>query len=157
VEVGGQDLAMTLRVVNTGTTAFSFTVALHTYLRVEDVRQAAVAGLKGLCYADSAHDEAESLEQNEQVTFPGEVDRIYFGTQQPVQLIQKERCMTVQAEGFSDTVIWNPGAEKGAALADLHPDGYLEFVCIESACIGQPVFLEPGATWQGTQTLTAGT
>jgi glucose-6-phosphate 1-epimerase len=57
LELGGQALAMTLRVVNTGTQAFSFTAALHTYLRVEDVRLAAVEGLKGLRYADSANAE----------------------------------------------------------------------------------------------------
>jgi len=158
VEVGGQALALTLRVVNPGTEAFSFTAALHTYLRVEDVRLAAVEGLQGLRYADSAlgEEEAESLEQNERVTFPGEVDRIYFGTYAPVHLIEKDSRLTVQARGFTDTVIWNPGPGKGAALADLHPGGYLEFVCIESASIGQPVHLEPGGIWQGTQTLTAG-
>jgi glucose-6-phosphate 1-epimerase len=156
VELGEQALAMQLRVVNTGTQAFSFTAALHTYLRVEDVHLAAVEGLKGLRYADSAHGEQESIEQNERVTFPGEVDRIYFGTQRPVHLIQKDRRLTVQAGGFTDTVIWNPGSEKGAALADLQPGGYLEFVCIESASIGPAVHLEPGGTWQGTQALTAG-
>jgi glucose-6-phosphate 1-epimerase len=156
VDVGGQDLVMTLRVVNTGTAPFSFTAALHTYLRVEDVRRAAVTGLKGLRYADSAHGEAESVEENQRVLFPGEVDRIYFGTHQPVHLIQKDRHLIVQAEGFTDTVIWNPGPGKAAALADLHSGGYLEFVCIESACIGTPLILEPGAAWQGTQTLTAG-
>ena len=156
VEVGGQSLAMRLEVVNTGTQAFSFTAALHTYLHVADVRQAAVEGLQCLRYADSTRADTESIEQNERVTFPGEVDRIYFGTQQPVHLIQDDRRLTVQAQGFADTVIWNPGAEKGAALADLHRGGYLEFVCIESACIGQPVHLQPGETWQGTQRLTAG-
>ena len=40
VELGRQNLAMRLGVVNTGTQAFSFTAALHTYLRVEDVRLA---------------------------------------------------------------------------------------------------------------------
>ena len=155
VAVGGQALAMTLRVVNTGTQAFSFTAALHTYLRVADVRLAAVEGLQGLRYIDSAHAEQESLEQNEQITFPGEVDRIYLGTQQPVRLIQKDSRLSVQAEGFADTVVWNPGPVKGAALADLHPAGFLEFVCIESAAIGQAVQLEPDESWQGTQTLTA--
>jgi glucose-6-phosphate 1-epimerase len=156
VELGGQELAMRLRVVNTGTQAFSFTAALHTYLRVEDVRRVAVEGLKGLRYADSAHAEQESLEQNERVTFPGELDRIYFGTQSPVYLIQKDRSLTVQAEGFTDTVIWNPGPAKGTALADLQPGGYLEFVCIESAAIRQAVQLEPGGAWQVAQALTAG-
>jgi glucose-6-phosphate 1-epimerase len=155
VELGRQNLAMRLGVVNTGTQAFSFTAALHTYLRVEDVRLAAVEGLKGLRYADSAHAEQESVEQNERVSFPGEVDRIYFGTQRPVHLIQKDRHLTVQAAGFADTVIWNPGSEKGAALADLQPGGYLEFVCIESASIGPAFPLEPGGIWQGTQVLTA--
>jgi glucose-6-phosphate 1-epimerase len=156
VALGAQALAMRLRVVNTGAQAFSFTAALHTYLRVEDVHLAAVEGLKGLRYADSAHAEQESVEQNERVTFPGELDRIYFGTQHPVRLIQKDRSLTVQASGFTDTVIWNPGPEKGAGLADLQPGGYLEFVCIESAAIGPAVQLEPGGTWQATQTLTAG-
>ena len=156
VAVGGQALALTLRVVNTGPQAFSFTSALHTYLRVEDVRLSAVAGLQGLRYADSAHAEQESIEQNERVPFPGEVDRIYFGTQAPIHLIQPDRRLAVQAEGFSDSVIWNPGPGKGAALADLHPQGYLEFVCIESASIRPAVQLAPGGTWQGTQTLTAG-
>jgi len=155
VAVGGQALAMTLRVFNTGTEAFSFTTALHTYLRVADVHQAAVEGLQGLHYADSTQAEAESVEQNDRVTFPGEVDRTYFGTQAPVHLVQNDRRLAIQAEGFVDTVIWNPGPEKAAALADLHPGGYLEFVCVESACIGQPVVLEPGGTWQGTQALTA--
>ena len=155
VELGGQALAMTLRVVNTDTQVFSFTAALHTYLRVDDVRLAAVEGLKGVRYADSANGEHESVEQNERVTFPGEVDRIYFGTQLPVRLTQKDLSLTVQARGFADTVLWNPGPEKGAALADLHPAGYLEFVCIESASIGQAVVLAPGGTWQGTQTLNA--
>lgn len=156
LELAGQTLSMTLKVVNTNTQAFSFTAALHTYLRVADVRLAAVEGLKGSRYADSANAEQESLEQNERVTFLGEVDRIYFGSQQPVHLIQNDSSLMVQAHGFTDTVIWNPGAEKGAALADLHPAGYLEFVCIESACIEPAVQLEPGATWQGAQKLTAG-
>jgi glucose-6-phosphate 1-epimerase len=155
VEVRGQDLAMTLRVVNADTDVYSFTAALHSYMCVEDVHLAAVEGLKGLRYVDSAQGEEESVEENERVTFPGEVDRIYFGTQYPVHLIQEDRSLTVQAEGFTDTVLWNPGSEKGAALADLHPGGYLEFVCIESASIEQAVVLEPGRSWQGTQELTA--
>jgi glucose-6-phosphate 1-epimerase len=83
------------------------------------------------------------------------VDRIYFQTPHPVRLIQNEKRLTVRAEGFTDTVIWNPGPEKGAALTDLHPNGYLEYVCIESAAIRPEVQLPPGASWQGTQILIA--
>jgi glucose-6-phosphate 1-epimerase len=63
--------------------------------------------------------------------------------------------MRVTASGFPDTVIWNPGPEKAAALVDMEPDGYRSMLCIEAAVIGQPVKLEPGAAWRGTQTLAA--
>lgn len=161
VQVAGQRLTMTLRVRNTGAQAFTFTAALHTYLRVEDVRAAAVEGLKNIQYADSARGEQESREENDRVTFPGEVDRVYFQTPHLIRLFKGSEkspdfsSLTVRAEGFTDTVVWNPGPEKGAALADLEPDGYLRFVCIESAAIRPPVHLEPGAGWQATQILIA--
>jgi glucose-6-phosphate 1-epimerase len=156
VQVSGQSLTMSLRVINPGREAFSFTAALHTYLRVGDVRATEVEGLAGLQYADSARGEQEARETNARVAFPGEVDRIYYQTPHPVRLIRNDTRLTVQSEGFTDTVIWNPGPEKGAALPDLHRDGYLEFVCIESAAIRPAVQLAPSASWQGTQTLLAG-
>ena len=56
--------------INTGTDAFSFTAALHTYLRVEDVRLAAVEGLKGLRYANSTHGEANRSRKTNKWCFP---------------------------------------------------------------------------------------
>ena len=52
-------------------------------------------------------------------------------------------------------IAWNPGPEKCAALKDMLPDGYLQFVCIEAALIETPVMLTTGESWLGTQRLIA--
>lgn len=148
-------LEMTLAVTNTDITPFQFTAALHTYLRVKDVRQAAVTGLSGLIYRDSANGEKESREISERVTFPDEVDRIYLQTPSSLQLVAENRTLSIFAEGFPEAVVWNPGPEKSAQLADLEPDGYLQFVCVEAASVAVPIRLAPGEIWRGTQKLSA--
>ncbi len=52
-------------------------------------------------------------------------------------------------------MVWNPGAAKCATMADLEPEDYLRFVCVEAATVGAPVTLGPGERWQGSQTLVA--
>ena len=54
VKLGPGWLELHLQAANTGRQAFDFTGAIHTYFAVEDVRNAAVRGLQGLRYEDSA-------------------------------------------------------------------------------------------------------
>jgi glucose-6-phosphate 1-epimerase len=61
----------------------------------------------------------------------------------------------VQKAGFADAVVWNPGAEKCVTMADLEPEDYQRFVCVEAAAVRAPIQLAPGERWQGTQTLKA--
>ena len=63
--------------------------------------------------------------------------------------------MSIDPEGFRDAVVWNPGRERAAALADLDPGGERHFVCIEAAAVQEPVTLGPRRRWMGSQTLTA--
>ncbi|MEW6167066.1 MAG: D-hexose-6-phosphate mutarotase [Pseudomonadota bacterium] len=155
VELAARSLALQLSVANTGAQPFAFTAALHSYCAVDDVRAASVHGLCGLRYRDSAGGMRVVVDTTDAVRFAGEVDRIYFDVPGTVELREPRRQLQVRASGFPDCVIWNPGAEKAAALADLDADGHLRFVCIEAAVIGRPVRLEPGASWSGTQTLRA--
>lgn len=155
VRVQGSALAVTIEVLNTGSGAFSFTAALHTYLAVEDIAGVRVHGLQGLRYRDTSGGGRECVEESAALAIDGEVDRIYFDAPSELRLQEPTRSLRVQATGFPDVVVWNPGAAKGAALADLEPDGYRRFLCIEAAVIGRPVQLAPGARWRGTQTLIA--
>ena len=52
VAIGGEQLAMTLEVLNTGTAAFDFSAALHTYHQVHDVAAVRIDGVHGRAAGD---------------------------------------------------------------------------------------------------------
>jgi glucose-6-phosphate 1-epimerase len=151
---GGPSLHLTLNVSNLGQEPFGFTGALHTYLRVADIHSASIHGLQGVSYIDSAAGNIQRIEAPQQVTFNAETDRIYLNPPERVLLQEPDRTLAVESSGFPDIVVWNPWEERGAALADLEPQGYLHMVCIEAALASNPYTLQPGQTWTGSQLLT---
>ncbi len=154
IELTADRLTLRLTVENSGDGPFSFTGALHTYLRVADVADATVVGLRGVTVRDQAEGGRETVEQSDSIRFGGEVDRAYLSVPGSVELSDGERQMSVEQTGFTDVVVWNPGAEKAAAMADLGAEAARRFVCIEAALVGQSVTLSPGERWSGTQTVT---
>ncbi len=153
ITLGGPSLTLTLAITNTGAAPFTFTGALHTYLRVADVHNVRLTGLAGTAYEDSVRGGRKAVQDESALAFGTEIDRIYFHAGS-VAVEETGRRMRVAADGFPDVVVWNPGPDLGAKLADLEPDGYRHMLCVEAAVIGQPVMLEPGTAWQGSQTLT---
>jgi glucose-6-phosphate 1-epimerase len=159
VLVGGERLELHLAVTNTGSQPFSYTAALHTYLRAENILATAIDGLHGIRFHDTVNrptpaDWVEMVQSNPEVHFPAEVDRVYYNVPKPVRVCEPGRSTCVTSLGFPDVMIWNPGPEKAARLADLEPDGYQRMVCVEAAITGTPVTLGPGEAWQGAQILS---
>ena len=155
VTAAGSTLALGLAVQNTGHAALDFTGALHTYLRVADVTQAAVYGLRGAGYRDKVKGTDGETETANVLRVVGPIDRVYYAAPADLELREPGRALAITTTGFADTVIWNPGAAGGAAMADLEPDGYARMVCVEAAAARAPVTVRPGARWLGTQTLAA--
>lgn len=155
VTVSGAALEVALTVQNTGDTPFSFTAALHTYLRVDDIARTVLRGLRGTRIRDKVAG-GDRVEEADELRIAGEVDRVYLDAPPSLEMVDGERRMTIQSNGFPDTVVWNPGAALAARLADLEPGGERRMLCVEAAAVGTPVHLEPGARWTGSQTLTAG-
>jgi glucose-6-phosphate 1-epimerase len=158
VRVSGQDLDLELACENLGEDSFTFTTALHTYLRVADIAAASVQGLSGKHYWDSANGGDEKLQRVDLLLPDGEIDRIYQQITQDLTLIEQrgagERRVQVSQQGFEDAVVWNPGAQKCAAIADMPADDYKQMLCIEAATVGHPVELSAGETWVGRQHFT---
>lgn len=155
VVVSGLELDIELTVVNTGDTAFSFTTALHTYLRVDDVLKARLHGVYGLQYEDWVRDGSLATQELDPIGFVDEIDRVYRGVHEPLQLATAFGRMQISAENLPDAVVWNPGPAKAAALADL-PDGdWRHFLCVEAGAVAEPVQLAPGADWAGRQSFVA--
>ncbi len=147
-------LELTLAVVNQGGVPFSFTAALHTYLRVADIRQAGLFGLQGVRYLDTVTG-IGTVGSESPLTFDRETDRIYYEVAEALALRTPEAALEVTMDGFRDVVVWNPWAERCAALPDMPDDDYLRMLCIEAAVIDKPVSLQAGETWTGRQTLVA--
>ncbi|KQY54943.1 D-hexose-6-phosphate mutarotase [Lysobacter sp. Root494] len=155
VSLSATALELTLEVENTGDGTFDFTAALHTYLRVDALEGAAVAGLQGCDYEDSAAGGVLRREESYEVRFDGEVDRIYNDVVAPLTLADGTGELSIEQESFTDAVVWNPGAALAATIGDLAPDDYRRFVCIEAGTVLQPLVLVPGERWVGTQRLRA--
>jgi len=155
VGVEGMSLALALSVINEDAAPFQFTAALHTYLLVDDVRSSILKGLEGATFRDSAAGGVEKRQEDAELRVAGEVDRIYLGVGAPLEVRDAMRRTRIAMRGFSDVVVWNPGAARGSALPDMDPGGWLRMLCVEAAAVGTPVRLEPGERWTGQQTLTA--
>jgi len=153
VELGADTLLTALRVTNTGAAPLSFTAALHTYLGVRDIGAVRVRGLAGSAYLDATRGLLADVETRETIAFDGEFDRVYPALAGELVLEDGSERVTVERLGFADAVVWNPGAEKGAALSDLERDDYRRFLCMEPAVFDPPITLAPGASWRGAQTL----
>jgi glucose-6-phosphate 1-epimerase len=156
VSLSGRALEVSLRVTNTGSPGFAYTAALHTYLRVADVRQTVVRGLRNTRYRDKVLGADGVVESAPELRIVGQIDRVYYSAPDDLQVCEPLRTTSVRATGFPDTVVWNPGEQAGAALNDLEPGGYARMLCVEAAAVRAPVKLEPGERWHGSQTLTAG-
>lgn len=152
--LAGLRLDVELAVTNTDDRPFSFNAALHTYLRCDDLRRARLGGLLGVSYLDQLSGATPRQEFDPQ-TFAGAVDRVYFDVPGPLSLATAMGRMTIEAAGFPDAVIWNPGPDPAPALADLPADDWLHMLCVEAAAVGRPVTLAPGQEWAARQSLEA--
>ena len=153
--VSGNTLQIDLTVVNNGDAEFNFTCALHTYFNIEKIAETRLRGLAGLRYRDMVSGINDNLERNERLEISGEIDRIYADLPGAIEIHQTRQTTFITQSGFADTVIWNPGAEKGAALPDLETDGHTRMLCVEAAAILRPVRLAAGSSWTGSQNLRA--
>jgi glucose-6-phosphate 1-epimerase len=159
VRVGADRLAVTLAVENRGRAPLAFTAALHSYLRVSDVREATLVGLRGTKHRESGATGAAGTlvrEAGDALQVEGEVDRVYVDVPRTLTLWEPARSLEIGFDGFPDAVVWNPGAVKAAALADMEPGGERRMLCVEAAAVQRPVSVAAGERWSGTQSFRAG-
>ena len=89
VTLHGDHLCTEFRVVNTGDAVLSFTGALHGYFEVAHVSKARVTGLQGLKTLNKVPDPnnpTEGVMEDEVLTFPGHVDRVFLDAKDYVEL-----------------------------------------------------------------------
>ena len=150
-EVVAERLEIDLVVSNTGDEPFTFTAALHTYLAVPDAGRVTLEGVGGLRAADNGGGPDLALPPGPFAIAPP-VDLAVLGSDAPLVLRGGAGGdLAVTTGGFTDTVLWNPGAQD---IADLPAGVHSDFFCLEPAVL-TPVALPPGGTWRGAVRFTA--
>jgi len=145
-------LQVTLSVDNQGPTPLSFSGALHTYLAVDSIAQARLTGLGGQPEWDALTDARAPADVA--LRFDGEFDRVYAAAATPLLLDDGPHQLEItQSPQWADTVVWNPGQTKCAAMADMTPDGYSGMLCVEAAQVFHPIEVPVAEHWQGWQRL----
>lgn len=152
--VAGGNLEMELAVTNTGDTPFTFTAALHTYLRCNDALKVQLEGLQHHEFEDALAGGEIKQQWGDVLTLAGEIDRVYHAVENPLTLRELGRRLNIAARDFDDVVVWNPGPEGAARLADMPDDDWQQMLCVEAARIANPVTLAPGGEWAGMQALS---
>ena len=130
----GRELVIDLITQNTGSQSFKLTQALHTYFRVGAIDRVSVLGLADKQYLDKV-DGGQQKTQSGTITFTEECDRIYLDVPPKITIQDRalNRQIIVSASNSKTAIVWNPGADISAKMADLGDRDYQNFVCVETA------------------------
>lgn len=130
----GTNLAVRLAVQNPSHQAIEFEEALHTYFAVSDVTAVSVTGLLGREFIDKVEAMRRTREAATALALTGETDRVYLDTPERLEIVDPgwQRRIAIDREGAASTIVWNPWAEKSAAMADLGADMWRGMICVET-------------------------
>lgn len=149
----GEVLTVALEVRNGGDDDASFEAALHTYLAVSDVEAVVLTGLEDAPFIDMAAGRVPRDAEGAPLHLRGEVDRLYPNRSGLVTVHDQDRLIEIDGVGSRSTVVWNPGPERAAQLADLG-DGWRQMVCVETANVADDrVTLPSGDRWRMSTTI----
>ncbi|MCU1446145.1 tagaturonate reductase [Cryobacterium sp.] len=153
----GAALALALTVLNDGDAAVTVEAAFHTYFAVGDARTAHIRGLADLPYLDRTLTPPATASSALPVAIIGaEIDRIYpMPRVVTIDDTQNGRSIQVGHTDAAQTVVWNPGIVKAAAMGDYGDDEWTETVCVEACNVrDQAMVLAPAASHRMRVTVT---
>ncbi|UJF19851.1 D-hexose-6-phosphate mutarotase [Vibrio sp. SS-MA-C1-2] len=141
----GSKLNVSLITKNTDETPWSFSGALHSYFNISDISQISITDM-GQTYQDSTQN-GKSMTGDTELTFDGEVDRVYSNPAEIVNIHDVNRTIAVKNSGSNSAVIWNPWKDLSHSMADMADDSYQTMVCVEATVSSEsPIELAPQQT-----------
>lgn len=133
----GRELSVAFEVENTGTTAFEYELALHSYFGVSDVRNVELVGLAGASYDDKVSGERSVAQGAEPLRFVAETDRVYDSSARVSVLDPaRKRRLVIDKTCSATTVVWNPWVDKAKRMSDFGDDEWPGMLCVEAANTG---------------------
>jgi glucose-6-phosphate 1-epimerase len=130
-------LSLRFTVQNRAPHPITFEEALHSYFAISDIAAVAISGLAGTAYIDKTQAGRRERQTAALVTIGAETDRVHLDTRARCAIEDRgwRRHVVIEKKGAPSTVVWNPWAEKGAAMADLGDPGWRSMICVETGNI----------------------
>lgn len=148
-------LSVALTVNNCDAQAFDFSGALHTYFATANFTQVRLSDFAGVSHWNNGSPLTQRHTAQEGVLqLDGHLDRVYFDAPDLLTFVDGAKSLTIAKQGFTDVVVWNPGAELVKGMADMGDDEFVGMLCVEAAVVDRPVVLATGASWRGAQIMT---
>ena len=134
----GQTLSLRLAVQNRAMHPILFEDALHCYFAISDVAEIAISGLAGTTYIDKTDAARRKVQTADLVAITAETDRVYIDTSGQCVIADRgwRRRIVIGKDGAASSVVWNPWAEKAAAMIDLGEHAWRGMVCVETGNVG---------------------
>ena len=150
----GEELEILLTVKNSADTAMPLSWALHSYHPVNNLETTTITGLEQAEYLDNTCQLARG-KQLGNLEFQAEFDRIYLNVGRQQDIIG-EPLIRIAGNNAPSAIVWNPGPDLSAAMADLGNNMHLQFVCLErGAAFDNEQVLLPGESLQAGVTISA--
>jgi glucose-6-phosphate 1-epimerase len=140
------ELRLTVRNLSGGT--ISFDEALHSYFAVSDISRVTVEGLSGCTLIDKTDKQRRKRQTANPVTLAAETDSVYLDTPSHSAIVDPgwRRRIVIAKTGAASTIVWNPWAEKAAAMADLGAEAWGSMICVETGNVADNhIVLDAGA------------
>jgi glucose-6-phosphate 1-epimerase len=145
----GHQVTMELTVNNTDSEAFLFSWAMHNYYKINQLDQTRVLGLTNRKYLDNLEGLIEKI-QTTDVNFPGAVDRVYPDIANHLVIDggnPDSHNIEIIHENCPSVVVWNPGSEAAAKIADIGPGQEAFYICVERGAVrNEAWYLEAGSS-----------
>ena len=143
----GDELHLELAVRNRAGRDVDFEEALHTYFAVSDVEAVTVSGLESSVFIDKTAGMQRRPAAGEALSLTKETDSVYLGVPDAVGITDPgwRRRIAIAKSGAASTIVWNPWAEKAAAMGDLGAENWRGMICVETGnAADNRVHLAPG-------------
>lgn len=128
----GSRLTQTCKVINSSAKPAQYAYALHNYFNVGSLDHISVPELTGHDYYCKITD-TDNLKDAEEPDYKGPIDRVYqHANAASITDTIMQRRIAIEKHGSANWVLWNPGT-MAADVADIHPGGEKEYLCLEAA------------------------
>ena len=140
----GETLATQMKVCNPNSYPLAFTQGFHTYLAVDNIKNTEIHDLSGLEYLDNLREHAIFSEERKRVSITDFIDRRYQNIPASITIsdTSEGRLIVMETKNCQDAFVWNPWQEAEKNFADLAPQSYQKFICVEPGNMKTAILLE---------------